>query len=100
VTIQTFKNDDEAIQLANGTRYGLAAGILSGDLHRAEHLASRLKAGTIWINSYHTPYVDAPWGGYKQSGIGRELGPQGLSRFTETKHLNITQNLAKPDWYK
>lgn len=100
VTVQSFADEEEAIRLANGTKYGLAAGVLSNDAERAERIASRLKAGTIWINSYHTPYVDAPWGGYKQSGIGRELGPQGLSGFTEFKHLNITQELQKADWYK
>lgn len=100
VTIQSFKDEKEAIQLANGTKYGLAAGILSKDVEKAEQLASRLKAGSIWINSYHTPYVDSPWGGYNQSGIGRELGPQGLSGFTEVKHVNMTQHLTKPDWYK
>lgn len=100
VTIQPFTDEAEAIELANGTKYGLAAGILSADVKKAEELASRLKAGTIWINSYHTPYVDAPWGGYKQSGIGRELGPQGLSGFMEVKHLNTTETLQKPDWYK
>ncbi|WP_078409144.1 aldehyde dehydrogenase family protein [Priestia abyssalis] len=100
VTIQTFANEAEAIELANGTKYGLAAGILSANVKKAESLASHLKAGTIWINSYHTPYVDAPWGGYKQSGIGRELGPQGLSGFMEVKHLNTTETLQKPEWYK
>lgn len=100
VTIQPFTDEAEAIELANGTKYGLAAGILSADIKKAEQLASRLKAGTIWINSYHTPYVDAPWGGCKQSGIGRELGPQGLSGFMEIKHLNTTETLQKADWYK
>ncbi|MFP3340187.1 aldehyde dehydrogenase family protein, partial [Micrococcus sp. SIMBA_131] len=64
-----------------------------------EQVASQLKAGTVWINSYHTPYVEAPWGGYKQSGIGRELGPHGLTGFTEVKHVNISQQLQKAGWY-
>ncbi|WP_408008206.1 aldehyde dehydrogenase family protein [Pseudalkalibacillus sp. A8] len=100
VTIQTFRDDNEAIELANGTLYGLAAGVLSNDFERAERLASCLKAGTIWINSYHTPYVEAPWGGFKQSGIGRELGPQGLSGYTEVKHINLNNELKPVGWYK
>ncbi|MCQ6267813.1 aldehyde dehydrogenase family protein [Fictibacillus sp. WQ 8-8] len=100
VTIQAFTSDNEAIELANGTVYGLAAGVLSQDTERAERIASRLKAGTIWINSYHTPYVEAPWGGYKQSGIGRELGPQGLSGFTEVKHVNVSKELQPVGWYR
>jgi betaine-aldehyde dehydrogenase len=99
VTIQTFKTEQEAIELANGTKFGLAAGILSADAERASRIASQIKAGTIWINSYHTPYVEAPWGGYKQSGIGRELGPQGLDGFTETKHINKRGQLEPLNWY-
>ncbi|WP_017434335.1 aldehyde dehydrogenase family protein [Saccharococcus caldoxylosilyticus] len=100
ITVQRFQNDKEAIELANDTVYGLAAGIFSRDLERAEQIARKLRTGTIWINSYHTPYVDAPWGGFKQSGIGRELGPQGFIAFTETKHVNISQNGKPLGWYQ
>ncbi|MFZ3578693.1 aldehyde dehydrogenase family protein [Virgibacillus sp. DJP39] len=100
ITIQSFKNDEEAIQLANGTKFGLAAGIISKNVARANDIASRIKAGTIWINNYHIPYVEAPWGGYKQSGIGRELGPHGLAAFTEVKHVNRYNTLESLDWYK
>ncbi|ODA17576.1 betaine-aldehyde dehydrogenase [Geobacillus thermoleovorans] len=99
ITVQPFEHDEEAIGLANDTIYGLAAGIFSRDLERAEQIAGKLRAGTIWINSYHTPYVDAPWGGFKQSGIGRELGPQGFAAFTETKHVNISQHGKQLGWY-
>ncbi|MCA0172186.1 aldehyde dehydrogenase family protein [Bacillus sp. RAR_GA_16] len=99
ITVQPFSNQKEAVQLANGTKYGLAAGVLSTNISEAEQVASQLKAGTVWINSYHTPYVEAPWGGYKQSGIGRELGPHGLTGFTEVKHVNISQQLQKAGWY-
>ncbi|UFJ39900.1 aldehyde dehydrogenase family protein [Brevibacillus humidisoli] len=99
ITVQTFETDEEAVALANGTPYGLAAGVLAGDVERARRIAARLKAGTIWINSYHTPFVDAPWGGFKQSGIGRELGPHGMNGFTETKHLHVTPTLVRLDWY-
>ncbi len=100
ITVQSFRDEEEAIKLSNGTKFGLAAGVLSTNISEAKKVASRLKAGTIWINSYHTPYVEAPWGGYKQSGIGRELGPHGLAGFTEVKHVNTSQQLAKADWYK
>jgi betaine-aldehyde dehydrogenase len=97
--IQTFKTEAEAISLANGTKFGLAAGVLSADVVRAERVAARIQAGTIWINSYHTPFVNAPWGGFKQSGLGRELGPQGLASYSEPKHINVTQQVNKLGWY-
>lgn len=99
ITVQSFTTESEAVVLANGTAYGLAAGVLSQDLIRAERVASRLRAGTIWINGYHTPHIEAPWGGFKQSGIGRELGPHGLSAFTETKHVNVNRTLGPNGWY-
>ncbi|WP_110928528.1 aldehyde dehydrogenase family protein [Bacillus massiliglaciei] len=98
VTIQSFQDEAEAIRLANGTKFGLAAGILSADEEKAAEIAAKLQAGTIWINSYHTPYVETSWGGYKQSGIGRELGPQGYYGFTETKHINSRREIEKLGW--
>ncbi|CAK6481219.1 Betaine aldehyde dehydrogenase (plasmid) [Peribacillus frigoritolerans] len=100
VTVQSFRTEKEAIELANDTKFGLAAGILSGNQERAQKIAGELKAGMIWINSYHTPYVEAPWGGYKQSGIGRELGPEGLDGFLETKHVNTQKSVESLGWYK
>ncbi|MEN1968778.1 aldehyde dehydrogenase family protein [Lentibacillus sp. N15] len=99
ITVQSFKDDKEAVNLANGTQYGLAAGVI-GDVDHASAIAAKIKAGTIWINNYHIPYVEAPWGGYKQSGIGRELGPQGLDSFKEIKHINHITQLLKLGWYQ
>jgi betaine-aldehyde dehydrogenase len=99
ITVQSFKDQDEAVALANGTAYGLAAGVLSRDIEHAKRIANRLRAGTIWINGYHTPHIEAPWGGFKQSGIGRELGPYGLAAFTEPKHVNINKKLEPNSWY-
>ncbi len=99
ITIQSFKDEDEAIKLANGTKYGLAAGIFTNDNERAKRVASQIKAGTIWINGYHTPYVEAPWGGFKYSGIGRELGPHGLANYVEYKHVNTAPTLDQLGWY-
>jgi aldehyde dehydrogenase (NAD+) len=80
-----FGDDDEAIEIANGTVYGLAGQVESGSLERAEGLARRLRAGVVNVNggAYHAP--DAPFGGYKQSGIGREMGVLGFAEYTEVK---------------
>lgn len=98
-TIQSFADPEEAAALANGTPYGLAAGILTENKQLASWVQARLQAGIIWVNSYHTPYVNAPWGGVKASGIGRELGPEGLVSFTEYKHTNYSDSLSSPGWY-
>lgn len=99
VTIQSFKDEEEAIKLANGTKFGLAAGIFTEDIERANRVLAKIKAGTIWVNGYHTPYVEAPWGGFKYSGIGRELGPQGLANYVEYKHVNTVPKLSQLGWY-
>ncbi|MFB7639674.1 aldehyde dehydrogenase family protein [Peribacillus butanolivorans] len=99
VTIQTFTSEEEAIKLANDTKYGLAAGVLSNDLSKANRVANNLRAGTVWINGYHIPYVETMWGGFKQSSIGRELGPYGLAAFSEAKHINTTLELKHLNWY-
>ena len=87
LSVTTFDNDDEAIEIANNTKYGLAAGIWTDDMNRAYNVASNIQAGTIWINDYHLLSAAAPRGGFKMSGIGRELGLEGLYEFTQTRHL-------------
>jgi aldehyde dehydrogenase (NAD+) len=79
--------------LANDTIYGLAAGVWSSDVERAVKVANRIRAGTVWINDYHLISAEAPFGGYKQSGIGRELGTWGLEEYTEVKHIHV--NLSR-----
>lgn len=76
------------------------AGILSKDVERAERVADQIDSGIIWINSYHTPFVNAPWGGFKQSGTGRELGPHGLAAYSQPKHLNTNAVMGELGWYK
>jgi betaine-aldehyde dehydrogenase len=87
LTVETFSGEDEAVRIANDSIFGLAGAVWTQDGGKAERVAARLRMGTVWINDYH-PYVpQAEWGGYKQSGIGRELGLAGLEEYRETKHV-------------
>lgn len=85
LAVLTFENEAEAIELANRSRYGLAAGIWTKDVQRAHRVARAIKAGTVWINTYNFYDPAAPFGGYKFSGFGRDLGRQALDNYTETK---------------
>jgi aldehyde dehydrogenase (NAD+) len=85
LVVMTYDTDDEAIEMANDSTYGLSAGIWSADLVTAQHLARRLQAGSVWINDWHAIRTDAPFGGFKESGFGREFGVSGLENFLETK---------------
>lgn len=84
--VQTFESEEEAVSLANDCDFGLVATIVSSDSKRAERVADAVEAGHIWINSPQTIFVETSWGGFKASGIGRELGPWGLSAYLEVKH--------------
>jgi betaine-aldehyde dehydrogenase len=87
LTVETFSSEDDAVRTANDSTFGLAGAVWTADGGKAERVAGRLRMGTVWINDYH-PYVpQAEWGGYKQSGIGRELGLAGLDEYRETKHI-------------
>jgi betaine-aldehyde dehydrogenase len=100
LTVETFADEDEAVRIANDTPYGLAGAVWTQDAGKAQRVARRLRHGTVWINDYHLYLPQAEWGGFKQSGIGRELGPTGLDEYRETKH--IWQNIRpRPQrWFR
>ena len=83
-----FDTEDEAVAIANDSIYGLAGGVQSTNLDRARSVANRMRTGTVWINDYHLIDPQRPFGGYKQSGIGRELGIQGLRAYQQVKHIH------------
>ena len=96
VCIRPFKTEEEAIELANDSRFGLAAAVMSKDDARAERVAAAFRAGIVWINCSQPTFTEAPWGGYKESGIGRELGRWGLENYLETKQ--ITKYVTDKPW--
>ncbi|TCP30619.1 betaine-aldehyde dehydrogenase [Scopulibacillus darangshiensis] len=99
VTIQKFKDEKEAIKLANSTDYGLAGAVFSQDGAKALRVIKKVRSGITWINTYHPTYNEAPWGGYKQSGIGRSLGTFGLEEFQEMKQININLQVEPTGWF-
>ena len=90
---------DEAIELANGTRFGLGANVYTRDLETAVRCMRELKAGTVWINDPLTDNDAGPFGGFKQSGLGRELGQEGLEAFQETKHVHVETKIGLKEWW-
>ncbi|MFL7943920.1 aldehyde dehydrogenase family protein [Priestia megaterium] len=100
VVIQTFKDEKEAIKLANDTEYGLAGSVFTTDGAKALRVIKKLRAGITWVNTYHFTFNEAPWGGYKQSGIGRGLGTFGLEEFQEVKQININLQVEPIGWFK
>ena len=99
LTVETFRTEEEAIRLANDSVYGLAGAVLTQNMNRAERVSRSLRLGTVWINDYHPYFPQAPWGGYKQSGIGRELGKTGLEEYTEQKHIFQNINPQPMNWF-
>ncbi|GAB7530388.1 aldehyde dehydrogenase family protein [Pseudomonas sp. 3A(2025)] len=99
VCIRPFDDEAEALRSANDSRFGLAAAVMSQDLPRAERVARKLRAGIVWINCSQPTFTEAPWGGYKQSGIGRELGEWGLNNYLETKQITRYDSQQPWGWY-
>ena len=94
-----FENENDAIRVANDSPYGLAAAVWSRDIFKALRMVKALRAGIVWVNHMQPTYVEAPWGGYKQSGFGRELGPWGIEEYLETKQVHINLNEQPIGWY-
>ncbi|QCW50908.1 aldehyde dehydrogenase family protein [Nocardioides dongxiaopingii] len=100
LTVETFVDEDEAVALANDSIFGLAGAVWTADEALAQRVAARLRVGTVWVNDYHPYVAQAEWGGYKQSGIGRELGAAGLDEYRETKHVWTNTAPAPQHWFR
>jgi (Z)-2-((N-methylformamido)methylene)-5-hydroxybutyrolactone dehydrogenase len=98
LAVMEFESDDEAVELANNSRYGLACGVWTGSIDRAMKMSERLEAGIVWINTYRAASYAAPWGGWKESGYGRESSPEAINELTQVKSVWIDSsgNIADP----
>ena len=99
LAVRTFRDEAEAVKLANDSPFGLAAAVMSADLERCRRVARRFRAGIVWINCSQPTFSQAPWGGVKQSGIGRELGEWGLANYLEVKQVTTYESDEPWGWY-
>lgn len=99
VAVIPFKNEDDALHIANDTPFGLAAAVWSRDIFRCLRVVKTLRAGIVWVNTMQPCYVESPWGGYKQSGQGREMSMHGQEEFLETKQVHINLTETPIGWY-
>lgn len=97
--VRPFDDDAQAIAQANSSEYGLAAAVFGNDSERTERMAAQLQAGTVWINCAGPALVQGPWGGFKASGIGRELGRWGIERYCEPQQITRSLGTAPLRWY-
>lgn len=99
LVVSSFKTEDEALTLANDSHLGLAGGVFTSDPEKAQRVAEKLQAGTVWVNCFNNTYKESQWGGVKQSGIGRELGEEGLLEYMEAKQILINENVEPTGWF-
>lgn len=99
LAVRTFRSEEEAIRQANHSSYGLAAAVMSDDLERAQRVAQQMEAGIVWVNCSQPTFTEAPWGGMKTSGIGRELGEWGLSNYLEVQQVTSFDSREAWGWY-
>ncbi len=99
ISVERFCTEEEVVERANSTIYGLAAGFWTADSARQKRVARGLRFGTVWINDFNVYFTQAPWGGFKQSGLGRELGRTGLEEYTEQKHIYQNYQPQALNWF-
>ncbi len=99
VSIMPFDTPEDAVRLANDTRFGLTAGVWTRDVKLAHRMARAIRAGTIWVNMFNVVTSEAPFGGFKESGWGRENGPHAIDAFTEVKHVYVNLAERTTDWF-
>lgn len=99
ISVEKFDTEEEALEYANSTVYGLSAGFWTKDPDRIYRMSRALRFGTVWVNDFNVYFPQAPWGGYKQSGLGRELGRAGLEEYTEIKHIYQNHNAGPMNWF-
>lgn len=99
MTVEVFDTEAEAVAIGNDTPFGLSGGVWSKDESKAARVASALRHGTIWVNDFGPYRPQAEWGGYKQSGLGRELGEHGLGEYLEIKHIWTNNAPSRSGWF-
>ena len=98
IAVTSFTSDDEAIAIANGTRYGLATTVWTNSFQRARRVSREAQSGLIWINTAHSLHPGSPYGGYKQSGVGLEMGQEAIQQHMKIKSVWMEDNAWQSPW--